>query len=125
MNDQNHNDPKTSVAARMTAREDDVLCSVAHTLIAEGAIARIYRYDGRDTEPGDRSDSIAHLVVFARNIEELKDIDPQVHGFSPIELQGLIELINAVSALTDYYEERCSMFETAERLKDLDVFDEE
>lgn len=96
--------------------EDTVLQQVAHTLRVGDLFIRIYRYAKAETAVFPGGAKASHLVVFAKEVEELDRLAPSEHGLDPLELIDLIDAANVASVLTDLYEGRRTVFEAAEGL---------
>lgn len=100
---------------------DDILREIVHTLRVGDRFVRIYRYARVETPVFPGCTQTSHLVVFAKEIEEFDDLAPSEHGLDPLELVDLIDAATVASVLTDLYEGRRSIFETAEGLRGIHV----
>lgn len=96
--------------------------SIAHTLrVGEDVFVRIYRYTVAHGDAGAIGSHAGHSVVFATSRETLDAMDPETHGFDPIELVDLIDAAKVASLITDLHEERRSLLFVTERLKEFTV----
>jgi hypothetical protein len=96
---------------------DTVLQQVAHTLRVGDRFVRIYRYAKAGTAVYPGGTETSHLVVFAKEVEELDRRPPSEHGLDPLELIDLIDAASVASVLIDLYEGRSTLFEAAAVLR--------
>lgn len=92
--------------------------SIAHTLrVGEDVFVRIYRYTVAHGDAGTIGSHAGHSVVFATSRETLDAMNPDTHGFDPIELVDLLDAAKVAGVVTDVHEGRDSLLSLADRLK--------
>ncbi len=95
---------------------DDTVRQIAHTLRVGDLFVRIYRYAKVTTPVFPGCTESSHLVVFAKEVEELENLAPSDHGLDPLELIDFIDAATVASVLTDLYEGRSTVFDAAASL---------